>query len=181
MDRPSSTDARVWFAGAVEVVVGALERNDWPDVRAIFTQGIEAGDATFETAAPDWADWDAAHRADCRLVARVDGEVVGWAALSPVSERCAYDGVAETSVYVSTAMHGRGVGGELLRHLIAASEEAGIWTLQAGVFPENERSVRLHRAQGFRIVGVRERFGHGGDGAWRDVLLLERRSSAVGT
>ena len=171
---------RVWFAGPVNVDVRALASSDWPDVRAIFAQGIETGDATFETVAPDWAEWDGSHRDDCRLVARVAGDVAGWAALSPVSDRCAYGGVAETSVYVASAMRGRGVGGALLRYLVVASEEAGIWTLQAGVFPENERSVRLHRAQGFRVVGLRERLGQSG-GRWRDVLLLERRSSAVGT
>jgi L-amino acid N-acyltransferase YncA len=165
---------------SMDVDVGVLEASDWLDVRAIYTQGIETGNATFETEALDWAEWDASHRADCRLVARVDGEVAGWAALSPVSDRCAYGGVAETSVYVESTMRGRGVGSTLLRSLVAASEEAGIWTLQAGVFPENEQSVRLHRALGFRIVGVRERLGRSG-GAWRDVLLLERRSNAVGT
>lgn len=164
----------------MNVDVRALASSDWPDVRAILAQGIETGNATFETVAPEWAEWDRSHRDDCRLVARVAGGVVGWAALSPLSDRCAYGGVAETSVYVASAMRGRGVGGALLRHLVVASEEAGIWTLQAGVFPENERSVRLHRAQGFRVVGVRERLGQSG-GRWRDVLLLERRSSAVGT
>ena len=164
----------------MDVDVEVLEASDWPDVLTIYTQGIETGDATFETEAPDWAEWDASHRADCRLLARVDGEVAGWAALSSVSDRCAYGGVAETSVYVASAMRARGVGGALLRHLVAASEEAGIWTLQAGVFPENERSVRLHLSQGFRIVGLRERLGRS-HGTWRDVLLLERRSSAVGT
>lgn len=164
----------------MDVHVGTLAASDWPDVRAIYTQGIATGDATFETAAPDWAEWDASHRAECRLVARIDGVVAGWAALSPVSDRCAYGGVAETSVYVASTMRARGVGSALLRNLVAASEEAGIWTLQAGVFPENERSVTLHLSQGFRIVGVRERLGRSG-GTWRDVLLLERRSSIAGT
>jgi L-amino acid N-acyltransferase YncA len=164
----------------MDVDIGALEASDWPDVAAIFTQGIETGDATFETAPPEWSEWDSTHRLDCRFVARVDDEVAGWAALSPVSDRCVYGGVAETSVYVASAMRARGVGGALLRHLVAASEEAGIWTLQAGVFPENERSVSLHLSQGFRIVGVRERLGRS-HGTWRDVLLLERRSGEVGT
>jgi phosphinothricin acetyltransferase len=164
----------------MDVDIGVLEASDWPDVAAVYAQGIETGDATFETAVPGWSEWDSTHRDDCRLVARVDGEIAGWAALSSVSDRCAYDGVAETSVYVASAMRARGVGGTLLRHLVAASEEAGIWTLQAGVFPENERSVRLHLSQGFRVVGVRERLGRS-HGTWRDVLLLERRSGAVGT
>ena len=164
----------------MDVHVGVLEPSDWPDVAAIYTQGIETGDATFETAPPEWSEWDSTNRDDCRLVARVDGDIAGWGALSPVSDRCVYGGVAETSVYVASAMRARGVGGALLRHLVAASEEAGIWTLEAGVFPENERSVRVHLSQGFRIVGVRERLGCS-HGTWRDVLLLERRSTTVGT
>src|SRR5215212_8676411 len=129
---------RVWFAEAMDVHVGVIEESDWADVAAIYTQGMERGDATFETAPPGWSEWDSSHRGDCRLVARVDGDVAGWAALTPVSDRWVYGGVAETSVYVASAMRARGVGGVLLRHLVAASEDAGIWTLQAGVFPENE-------------------------------------------
>jgi L-amino acid N-acyltransferase YncA len=160
------------------VAVRRLEPADWPAVAAIYAEGIATGDATFETEVPAWAAWAAAHPRRHRLVAEAAGEVVGWAALSPVSERCCYVGVAEVSVYVADDARGRGVGRALLRQLIAASEHAGIWTLQAGVFPENRRSLALHQRCGFRIVGVRERLGQLG-GVWRDVLLLERRSPEV--
>jgi phosphinothricin acetyltransferase len=158
--------------------IATLGAGDWPAVRAIFAEGIATGDATFETQAPAWAEWDASHLADHRLVARLGGEVVGWAALSPVSDRCCYAGVAEDSVYVAARARGRGVGTALLAGLVERSERAGIWTLQAGIFPENAASVALHQRCGFRVVGVRERLGRL-DGAWRDVLLLERRSEVI--
>ena len=150
----------------------------WPAARAIYEEGIAGGDATFETAAPGWAAWDQGHLADHRLVATRGGRVVGWAALSPVSDRCAYAGVAEASVYVAAAAAGQGVGRALLTELVSRAEAAGIWTVQAGVFPENTASLALHRRCGFRTVGVRERLGklHG---RWRDVVLLERRSPLV--
>jgi L-amino acid N-acyltransferase YncA len=151
----------------------------WPAVRAIYEEGIATGDATFETAAPAWTDWDRGHLPGHRLVATRDGRVVGWAALSPVSDRCAYAGVAEASVYVAAAAAGRGVGRALLDRLVAGAEAAGIWTVQAGVFPENRASLALHRRCGFRTVGVRERLGRL-DGRWRDVVLLERRSPMIG-
>ncbi|MEP6994617.1 MAG: N-acetyltransferase family protein [Acidobacteriota bacterium] len=155
---------------------------DWEHVRRVYAEGIATGNATFETEPPSWEAWDKAHREDCRLVARREGEaeVVGWAALSRVSERCVYGGVAEVSVYVAGSWRGGGIGRRLLESLIAASEEAGIWTLQAGIFPENASSIALHEKCGFRIVGVRERPGKL-RGAWRDVVLLERRSLRVGT
>ena len=151
---------------------------DSQEVARIFEDGIRTGEATFETAAPSWEEWDAAHLKP-RLVAELDGAVVGWAALSPVSERCCYSGVAESSVYVAEEARGRGVGRELLEELIRRSEAAGIWTLQAGIFPENKPSLRLHLVCGFRLVGVRERLGEL-NGVWRDVLLLERRSEVAG-
>jgi L-amino acid N-acyltransferase YncA len=156
----------------------ALRPEDWPAVRAIFEAGIASGNATFETAAPDWPAWDAAHLAEHRLVAREDGRVLGWVALSPVSDRCAYVGVAEDSIYVAPDAHGRGVGRALLGAAVASAERGGIWTVQTGIFPENQASVRLHQACGFRLVGVRERLGRL-HGRWRDVLLLERRSPVV--
>jgi L-amino acid N-acyltransferase YncA len=156
--------------------VRPLVRDDWPAVREIYEQGIETGDATFETEAPAWGAWDRGHT--LRLVAEQDGEVLGWAALSPVSERCAYEGVAEDSVYVSSAAQGRGIGRLLLEELVRRAESDGIWTVQAGVFPENEASLELHRRCGFRVVGVRERLGKR-DGVWRDVVLMERRSKEV--
>jgi phosphinothricin acetyltransferase len=147
-------------------------------VRAIFEEGIRGGNATFEIEAPSWDAWDAAHT-ELRLVAERGGAVAGWAALSPVSGRCCYSGVGEVSVYVAASARGAGVGRGLLDELVARSEAAGYWTLQAGIFPENDASLRLHRACGFRDVGVRERLGELG-GAWRDVCLLERRSAVVG-
>lgn len=151
----------------------------WRAVRGIYLEGIATGNATFETSAPEWETWDKGHLRACRFVARDDGNVLGWAALSPVSGRCVYAGVAEVSVYVSERARGRGVGTALLQALIAASEQNAIWTLQAGIFPENVASVKLHEALGFRVVGRRERLG-AMNGQWRDVLLLERRSRVVG-
>jgi len=156
-----------------------LEPGNWPVVREIYAQGIESGNATFETELPSWEKWDAAHRQDCRLIANRGGQVVGWAALSPVSGRRVYSGVAEVSVYVASAARGCGIGKTLLQALIAESERHGIWTLQAGIFPENVASIKLHKACGFREIGVRRRVGRMG-GVWRDVLLLERRSASVG-
>jgi len=156
-----------------------LESADWPRVRDIFALGLATGLATFETSAPEWEEWDREHLPACRLVAVVEAEVVGWAALSPVSDRCVYGGVAELSVYVDPACRGQGVGTKLLESLVEASEDEGFWTLQAGIFPENEASVRLHERCGFRVIGHRERLGKLGD-RWQDVLLLERRSTRVG-
>lgn len=161
------------------VAIRALASSDWDAVRAIYLEGIETGQATFETEAPDWTRWDAGHRADCRLAAHEDGRLLGWAALSPVSARPVYAGVAEVSVYVAAGARGRGVGETLLRELIRRSEEAGVWTLQASIFPENAASVRLHAKLGFREVGIRRRIGRH-HGAWRDTVILERRSARVG-
>ncbi len=153
---------------------------DWPAVRDIYEAGIATGDATFETAAPSQEAWDRGHLANHRLVAHNDaGDIVGWAALSPVSDRCVYGGVAENSIYIHPDAQGRGVGRALLERLIASAEAAGIWTLQTGIFPENAASIALHQRCGFRIVGTRERIGRL-DGVWRDTLLLERRSETVG-
>jgi L-amino acid N-acyltransferase YncA len=161
------------------MIVRELVADDWPAVRAIYEEGIRSGDATFETEAPSWEAWDAAHP-ELRLVAEQDdGSVVGWAALSPVSARRCYRGVGDESVYVAEGARGLGVGRALLERLVERSEAAGYWTLVAGVFPENEASLRLHRACGFRKVGVRERIGEL-DGVWRDVVILERRSTQVG-
>lgn len=162
----------------VETVVRELRPEDWPQVAAIYAEGIATGDATFETEVPSWEAWDAGHDG-LRLVAEDDEGIAGWAACSTYSDRCCYRGVAEESVYVASRARGKGVGRALLGELVARTEAAGIWTLQAGIFPENKPSVRLHLGCGFRLVGVRERIGEL-DGHWRDVLLLERRSSAVG-
>lgn len=160
-------------------LIEEMQPDDWTAVEAIYREGIATGLATFETETPSWEAWDVAHRPDCRLVARQDGHVVGWAALSPVSGRCVYGGVAEVSIYVAAAARGQGIGKALLDALIAASETTGIWTLQAGIFPENTASLALHRACGFRTVGIRERIGQL-HGVWKDVVLLERRSAIVG-
>jgi L-amino acid N-acyltransferase YncA len=148
-------------------------------VRAIYLEGIATGHATFETDAPGWEVWDRARLTVGRLVARAAGRVVGWAALSPVSARPAYAGVAEVSIYVAAAARGRGIGGALLLALIEASERAGLWTLQGAIFPENAASLALVKAHGFREVGRREKIGQR-DGIWRDTVLLERRSRVVG-
>jgi phosphinothricin acetyltransferase len=153
-----------------------LRCEDWPEVARIYGEGIRTGDATFETEVPPWEAWNAAHLERHRLVAERDGAVLGWAALSPVSERCCYAGVAEVSVYVAPEAQGRRVGRALLERLVADSEAGGIWTLQAGIFPENLASVALHQRSGFRFVGRRERLGQL-RGEWRDVLLLERRAA----
>jgi len=163
----------------MSVTIAPLEPEHWEGVRAVFQDGIDSGIATFETTLGNWPAWDAAHRRDCRFVALADGVVVGWAALTPVSARSAYAGVAEVSVYVARACQGRGIGPRLLRHLVDASERAGIWTLQAVVFPQNAVSVATHRRAGFREVGRRERIALL-RGAWQDTLLLERRSASVG-
>ena len=161
------------------IAIDRMRANDWPAVRAIYEEGLATGQASFETVAPEWEAWDANHCPDGRLVARQGEQVIGWAALSPVSRRAVYRGVAEVSVYVAAAARGRGAGRALLVALIEASEAAGVWTLQASIFPENEASVALHRACGFRVVGRRERVAQH-HGVWRDTLLLERRSSRAG-
>ncbi|MBL7201007.1 MAG: N-acetyltransferase [Anaerolineae bacterium] len=148
-------------------------------VRSIYLEGIATGHATFEAGVPEWPAWDAGHLPEPRLIARQGDRIVGWTALSPVSSRAVYAGVAEVSIYVSACARGKGVGRALLRALIERSEHAGIWTLQAGIFPENEASIALHVSCGFRRVGRRERLGQI-DGAWRDVVLVERRSRVVG-
>lgn len=159
-----------------------LTHADWPAVRRIYAEGIATGDSTFETEVPDWSHWDHSHRAECRLVARdpVSGEIVGWTALTSVSSRRVYTGVAWESVYVAAAWRGRGAGRALLEALIAASEAAGFWTLQAGVLAENAASLAVHERVGFRRVGVQVRLGRDTAGRWRDRVLLERRSTVVG-
>ena len=156
-----------------------MRPEDWAEVRRIFVEGIQTGHATFETEAPAWEAWNLAHRSDCRLIARDGDSILGWAAVSPVSGRCVYGGVAEVSVYVAERARGRGAGRALLAALIEESERCGIWTLQAGIFPENTASIHLHIKVGFRIVGTRQSLGSM-NGRWRDVILLERRSSVAG-
>jgi L-amino acid N-acyltransferase YncA len=161
------------------VTIEKMNVEDWDAVRAIYEESIATGHATFEQASPAWEKWDSGHLAACRLVARAGADVLGWAALSPVSGRCVYAGVAEVSVYVAARARKRKLGSRLLSALVAASENAGLWTLQAGIFPENVPSIELHKRCGFRVVGIRERLGCV-NGRWRDVVLMERRSAIVG-
>ncbi len=162
-----------------QILLQPMTPQDWPAVRSIYLEGIATGNATFQQSAPEWEEWDAAHLKACRVVAKSGQEIAGWAALGPVSKRAVYSGVAEVSVYVSEASRGRGIGRLLLDRLIAESEAAGIWTLQAGIFPENNASIRVHESAGFRIVGIRKRLGCM-NGRWRDVVLMERRSIVAG-
>ncbi len=159
--------------------IEAMQRADWPSVRAIYAEGIAGGTATFESEIPDWRAWDEAHLQSCRLVARMDEEIVAWAALSAVSRRQVYAGVAEVSIYVATAVRRQGVGIALLTRLIEQSERQGFWTLQATIMAENEASLRLHSTCGFRVVGRRAQIGQV-RGVWHDTILMERRSQVVG-
>ena len=156
-----------------------MRPEDWPEVRSIYEEGIATRNATFEAEAPSWEQWDAVHIRACRIVACGEQVVLGWGALSPVSRRQCYVGVAEVSVYVRESARGQGVGRALLEHLIAASEAEGIWTLQGATFPENAASLLLQASCGFRVVGCRERIAQVG-GVWRHTVLTERRSGKVG-
>lgn len=162
----------------MDFVIEPMRADDKDAVLAIYQEGIATGMATFETAVPTWEKWDAGHLTNNRFVARRGGRVIGWAALSPVSSRCVYQGVAEVSVYIAAAARGQGVGKTLLQTLVDASEGDNFWTLQASLFPENEASLALHQACGFRVVGRRERIAQL-HGAWRDTLFLERRSPVI--
>lgn len=157
-----------------------MQPEDWPAIQVIYLEGIASGKSTFETSAPDWETWDRSHRQDCRLVAEsVNGRVIGWAALSQISKRHVYHGVADVSIYVGETSRGNGIGRILLSLLVEESERVGIWTLQSGIFAENEASFRLHQACGFRLVGRRESIAQL-NGVWHDTLLMERRSKIVG-
>ena len=158
------------------MTIAPMAVSHWEAVRAIYLEGIATGNATFQQTAPSWEEWDAGHLSVCRLVALQEGEVFGWAALSAVSKRPVYAGVAEVSIYVQANRRAKGVGNALLTALVEESERAGLWTLQAGIFPENAASIELHKRCGFRVVGVRERLGCM-NGWWRDVVLMERRAA----
>ncbi len=175
-----------WDSGrrVLPVIIRELRPDDWASVHAIYQEGIESGHATFESHAPSWADFDRGHPPQARLVAHDGTAILGWVAASPVSARAVYSGVVEHSVYVSATAQGRGVGGALLRSFLEAAEAAGIWTVQASIFPENPASLTLHERAGFRVVGRREaiaRMAHGPlAGVWRDTLIVERRSARNG-
>jgi L-amino acid N-acyltransferase YncA len=161
-------------AAPPSVELRALTEDDWTAVADIYWDGLRSGLATFETEVPSWDEWDAAHLPDHRLVAAVDGEVVGWAALAPASSRRCYAGVVENSVYVAAHARGRGIGRALLEALIIGAKRSGIWTIQTSIFPENRASLALHERCGFRVVGTRERIAKR-DGIWRDTVFLEVR------
>lgn len=161
------------------ILIEKMKREDWEQAREIYLEGISTGNATFQKEAPTWENWDNGHIKECRIIACLNDKVLGWAALSSVSSRSVYTGVAEISIYVSQSSNGKGIGSKLLKSLIEFSEKNGFWTLQAGIFPENIPSLKLHSKYGFREVGRRERIGKM-DGVWRDTLLLERRSNIVG-
>ena len=161
------------------VYIRKFEQNDFDSVKEMYQQGIDTGNATFETQTKEWDEWNNSMLQICRLVAVENDRVVGWAALSPVSSRCVYAGVGEVSVYVASEARGKGAGKALLSKLVEESEKEGFWTLQAGIFPENESSIALHKKNGFRILGLREKLGKLGE-KWRDVVLLERRSKVAG-
>src|SRR6266536_844667 len=173
------TEAVISVKANMKLVIEDLRSDDWEQVKKIYLEGITTGQATFETEAPSWEAWDASHLACARFVARGEDAIRGWAALSPVSKRRAYTGVAEVSIYVAREHRKSGIGRALLEQLIAESEQQGLWTLQAVVFPENEATLALHRSCGFREVGRREKIAQG-NGVWRDTILLERRSSIIG-
>jgi phosphinothricin acetyltransferase len=163
----------------MEVVFRPMIKDDWDQVAEIFLQGIETQNATFETQIPSWEKWDLAHVQSCRVVATIENIVIGWAALIPASARKVYAGVGEVSIYISDKYKGLKIGTRLLDRLIEESENAGFWTLQAGIFPENTASLKLHQNHGFRIIGYREKIGQM-KGIWRDTVLLERRSMKIG-
>ncbi len=167
------------MAVAPAIAIVELRPEHWPGAARVYAEGIATGNATFETEVPSWEAWDAGHLPEHRFVALRDDEVVGWVAVSPVSDRCVYGGVVENSVYVAEDARGQGIGLRLLEQLAASTEAAGFWTIQTGIFPENDVSVRLHERAGFEVVGRRKRLGRR-NGEWRDVLLLERRSEVVG-
>jgi L-amino acid N-acyltransferase YncA len=184
MRRPGLVQGYSFFRIFIGMQIISMSAEHWPAVKAIYEEGIATGHATFQTEAPEWPDWDRGHLAHSRLIILTDafsdaGEVAGWAALSPVSSRAVYAGVAEVSIYIRGSSRGRKAGLLLLRALVEESERHGIWTLQAGIFPENIPSLKIHAHCGFRQVGFRERIG-AMEGVWRDTILLERRSAMVG-
>ena len=162
----------------IEVRFRSLRKKDWDSVAEIYKQGIETGNATFETEIPSWDKWDSKHLKICRIVAEYEKKVIAWAALVPVSAREVYSGVAEITIYVSDKYQGLKIGTKLLEKMITGSEKSGIWTLQAVIFPENKASLKIHQKHGFREVGYREKIGKM-NGNWRDTILLERRSKVA--
>ncbi len=163
----------------MEITFRNFDKNDWIAISTIYKQGIETGNATFQQEVPTWEEWNNNHLQICRIAAIINDKIVGWCALIPVSSRCVYQGVAEESIYIDENYRGKKIGEKLLQELINQSEKHNFWTLQAGIFPENIASIQLHQKLGFRIVGTREKLGKMNQ-IWRDVVLLERRSSVTG-
>ena len=161
------------------ITIRPFVKSDFPSVKGIYQQGIDSGEATFQEQAKEYDVWNESLLPSCRLVAESNRQIIGWAALSSTSNRCVYSGIAEVSVYVSSNSQGLGVGNSLLEALIKASEEQGIWTLQAGIFPENKASIHIHSKNGFKVLGIREKLGQM-NGIWRDIVFMERRSKVVG-
>lgn len=164
----------------MKFTIEEMRASDWSQVSAIYLSGIKTETATFQAEVPTWEDWNNNHSKSCRLVARLGNEILGWVALSPISSRCVYAGVAEVSIYIDARHRGQGVGTALLETIIKLSEESGFWTLQSGIIKENIASINLHKKCGFRVLGVRERLGKMSNGKWHDVVLMERRSKTVG-
>lgn len=163
----------------MDIIIREMRKADWDSVSRIYKDGIETKTATFQQDIPDYKDWNREHMKICRFVAiNSHGEVVGWAALSPVSSRCVYQGVSEVSVYVAPLAKGFGIGKELLKKLIEASEQNDIWTLQSSIISSNTASIRLHKKCGFRLIGYREKIAKDMDGKWQNIVLFERRSSS---
>tara|TARA_B110000003_G_scaffold87285_1_gene89386 strand:+ start:1588 stop:2076 length:489 start_codon:yes stop_codon:yes gene_type:complete len=159
--------------------IRTFKKSDFSYVKSIYQQGIDTGNATFQNKAKGWNEWNASFLTNCRIVAELNEEVVGWAALSATSNRTVYNGVAEVSIYIAKNYANYGIGNSLLSELVSTSENEGIWTLQAGIFPENESSIAIHSKNGFKTIGMREKLGEM-NGAWRDILFMERRSKVVG-
>lgn len=159
--------------------ISYISRDNFPEIVEIYLQGISTQIATFQNEAPSWEEWDKSHLSSCRLVALLEGKICGWAAISPVSSRCVYSGVAEVSIYIGQEHRGKGIGKALLQELIHQSEKEGIWTLQSSIFSENLPSIKLHESCGFRMVGYREKIGLK-NGIWKDNVLMEKRSNKIG-
>tara|TARA_B110000438_G_C15671800_1_gene588489 strand:- start:23 stop:526 length:504 start_codon:yes stop_codon:yes gene_type:complete len=157
-----------------------ITKKHWPDIKAIFESGIVAGNATFDNTAGTWNKWNSSHCKEVRILAEIQDEVVGWAALRPTSIRNVFSGVAESSIYIADKFQNYGFGNELLKHMIEASEIADFWMLEAYIFPENHASIALHKKNDYKLVGIRNKIGAMKNGTWRDVLLLERRSKVNG-
>lgn len=178
--KPDARKEQEKLAELFDVHIVPILPSDWEEVRSVYIEGIKTGRATFQNEAPSWEDWNEAHLETCRFAAKADGRFFGWIALSPVSSRCCYKGVAEVSIYIRSEGRGHGIGTALMNAVIAASEKQGFWTLQSAIIAENKASRALHKKCGFREIGYREKIAQMPDGTWHDTILVERRSTAAG-